>query len=128
MRDGRRGSCSADRPGADGMNVLRALLAVALVLTLLTGCFQHVNLTPRPPKPVGVTETGKWAQLIARTDPEEFDGSRVVVFGDVDHYGKPVIRYAYEQCADRQPMIRDGRIYVIHVEAHNSSMYVVECN
>ena len=50
------------------------------------------------------------------------------VFGDVDHYGKPVIRYAYEQWADRQPMIRDGRIYVVHVEAHNSSMYVVECN
>ena len=80
------------------------------VLTLLTGCFQHVSLAPRPPKPVGMIETGKWTQLIARTDPQEFDRSRVVIFGDVDHYGKPVIRYAYEQCGDLKPMICDGLI------------------
>ena len=51
-----------------------------------------------------------------------------VIFGDVDHYGKPVIRYAYEQCGDLKPIIRDGRIYVIQVEDHKSSIYVVECN
>lgn len=113
---------------AEEMSFLRTLLTVPLVLTLLTGCFQHVSLAPRPPKPVGVIETGKWTQLIARTDPQEFDRSRVVIFGDVDHYGKPVIRYAYEQCGDLKPMIRDGRIYVIQVEDHKSSIYVVECN
>jgi hypothetical protein len=114
--------------GGRGHGLSCRLLTVPLVLTFLTGCLQHVNLAPRPPKPVGTTETGKWAQLIARTDPDEFDQSRVVIFSDVDHRGKPVIRYAYEQCADREPIIRDGRIYVIHIEDHNSSMYVVECN
>ena len=110
------------------MRTARRSLAVVAACTLLTGCFQHVSLTPRPPKPIGATETGKWVQLIVRTDPEEHDGSRVVVFSDTDHYGKPVIRFAYEQCADRKPFIRDGRIYVIHVEDHSNSMYVVECN
>jgi hypothetical protein len=110
------------------MCIARTLPAAVAACTLLTGCFQHVSLAPRPPKPVGVTETGKWAQLIARTDPEEHDGSRVVIFGDTDHYGRPVLRFAYEQCADRKPIIRDGRIYVIHVEDHRSSTYVVECN
>ena len=105
-----------------------ARTSVAAVCLLLAGCLQHVSLAPRPPKPIGVTETGKWVQLIARTDPEEHDGSRVVVFSDTDHYGRPLLRYAYEQCADRTPIIRDGRIYVIHIEDQRNSMYVVECN
>jgi hypothetical protein len=114
----------SDRP----VSLLRSLLAPVAVLFLLTGCFQHVTLAPRPPKPVGVTETGKWAQLIARSDPEAFDRSRVVIFSDLDHYGKPTLRFAYEQCGEREPLIRDGRIYVIQIEDHSSSMYVVECN
>ena len=118
----------ANRSNAEAMSFLRRLLTASLVLTLLTGCFQHVSLAPRPPKPVGTIEIGKWTQLIARTDPQEFDRSRVVIFSDIDHYGKPVIRYAYEQCGDLKPMICDGRIYVVQVEDHNSSIYVVECN
>ena len=101
---------------------------LAATCLLLTGCFQHATQTIRPPKPIGTMETGKWAQLIARTDPDEHDGSRVVVFSDNDWYGRPILRFAYEQCADRKPIIRDGRIYVVHVEEKDSSTYFVECD